>query len=164
MSGPYARNRGFIRAPTVDELEALAALDGIELSPDEAISLLPSVAALVDAASRAEELDQPQIACRYTDRDSGCVPTHADDPLNLFIRTCRVRGAPDGPLAGKTVGLKDNISLAGVPTTNASRMVSFTPTLDAVVVERILDAGGTITGKLNMDEFGAAGTGESSAF
>src|SRR5205085_3697493 len=88
----------------------------------------------------------------------------AEDPLNVFIRKCLVKGAYEGPLAGKTIGLKDNISLAGIPTTNASRVMSFTPTIDAVVVERILDAGGTITGKLNMDEFGAAGTGESSAY
>ncbi len=164
MSGPVARNRGFLRPPTADEMEALAALDGIELSPGEAAGLLPSVAALVEAASRAEELDQPQVVGQYTDRDVGYVPTQAEDPLNLFIRRCRVKGASDGPLAGKTVGLKDNISLAGIPTTNASRIVPFTPTLDAVVVERILGAGGTITGKLNMDEFGAAGTGESSAY
>src|SRR5258708_4963583 len=99
-------------------MEALAALDGIELSPGEAASLLPSVAALVEAASRAEELDQPQVVGQYTDRDVGYVPTQAEDPLNLFIRRCRVKGASDGPLAGKSVGLKDNISLAGIPTTN----------------------------------------------
>ena len=37
-------------------------------------------------------------------------------------RACRVDGAPDGPLAGRTVGVKDNISVAGVPTTNGSRL------------------------------------------
>lgn len=164
MSGPHRRLRGFLRSPTAAELESLAALDDIELSPGEAASLLPSVAALIEAASRAEELDQPRITNRYTDRDIGYVPSHAEDPFNAFIRTCRVTGAADGPLAGKTVGLKDNISLAGIPTTNAARIASFTPALDAVVAERILDAGGTITGKLNMDDFGAAGTGESSAY
>jgi hypothetical protein len=51
VSGPYRRNRGFLRPPTATELEALAALDGIELRPDEAAGLPPSVAALVDAAS-----------------------------------------------------------------------------------------------------------------
>ncbi len=164
MSGPHDRNRGFLSAPTTDELEALAALDGIRLDPGEAASLQPAVAALVEAANRAEELDQPSLATRYTDRDLGRAPTHAEDPLNLFIRRCRVKGSDDGPLAGKTVGLKDNISLAGIPTTNASRLAPYTPTIDAAVVERILDAGGTITGKLNMDDFGAAGTGESSVY
>jgi amidase len=63
-----------------------------------------------------------------------------------------------------TVGLKDNISLAGVPTTNGSRVSAHTPVHDAVVVERILAAGGTIVGKLNMDDFGSSGLGETSAF
>ncbi len=62
------------------------------------------------------------------------------------------------------MGLKDNISLAGVPTTNGSRLTSHTPAHDAVVVERILAAGGTIVGKLNMDDFGSSGLGETSAF
>ena len=54
--------------------------------------------------------------------------------------------------------------MAGVPTTNGSNLTPFTPAVDAVVVERLLDAGGVIVGKLNMDDFGAAGTGETSAF
>jgi len=48
VSGPYKRNRGSICPPTVDELDALAARDSIELSPGEAASLLPSVTALVE--------------------------------------------------------------------------------------------------------------------
>src|SRR5581483_2497108 len=60
--------------------------------------------------------------------------------------------------------VKDNISVAGVPTTNASRMPPYIPDVDAVVVERIIEAGGAIVGKLNMDDMAAAGTGETSAF
>ena len=60
--------------------------------------------------------------------------------------------------------MKDNISLAGVPTTNGSRVAPIRPSVDAVVVERILAAGGTIVGKLNMDDFGSSGLGETSAF
>jgi amidase len=97
-------------------------------------------------------------------RDAGYIPPAGENPYNAFIRRCRVEGSDAGPLAGLTVGLKDNISLAGVPTTNGSRLASHTPLHDAVVVERILAAGGTIVGKLNMDDFGASGLGETSAF
>lgn len=48
--------------------------------------------------------------------------------------------------------------------TNGSRLTAFVPVRDAVVVERILDAGAKIVGTLNMDDFGAAGLGETSAF
>ena len=75
-----------------------------------------------------------------------------------------IQGAPDGPLAGRRIGIKDNIAVAGVPVTNGSRTLSYTPLQDAVVVERILDAGGFIAGKLNLDEFSASGFGDTSVF
>ena len=84
---------------------------------------------------------------------------------NVFIRKCKVKGESHGLLSGKTIGLKDNIRLAGVPMTNGSRLApGYVPVLDATVVERILEAGGTIIGKLNMDSFGMGGTSETSDF
>jgi amidase len=142
----------------------MAALERVELAPDEAELLLPAVRALVEAASRAEEREQPRLPVRHHMRDAGYVPSAEEDPLNAFVRIIRVEGADDGPLAGLTVAVKDNISIAGIPTTNGSRLPPYTPTVDAVVVERILDAGGTLVGKLNMDEFGGGGLGVMSAF
>jgi amidase len=142
----------------------LAAQDGIELGAREAAELLPVVTALVAAAAVVDELDAPLPPPRHGPRDPGRRPEPGEDPFNAFITMCRVTGAPGGPLRGRTVGVKDNISVAGVPTTNGSRLAAYVPTTDAVVVERILDAGGVIAGKLNMDDFGAAGTGETSAF
>jgi len=72
-----------------------------------------------------------------------------------------VAGAPAGPLAGIRVGIKDNLAVAGVPISNGSRTAAYTPTADAVTVERLLDAGATIIGKLNLDDFSSSGTGES---
>ena len=63
------------------------------------------------------------------------------------------------------MALKDNIALAGVPMTAASRaMVGIVPDFDAVVTERLLDAGATIIGKLNQDDMSSAGVGDTSAF
>jgi amidase len=150
--------------PSVGEVSALAAAEGIALDVGEADELTPVVASLVLAADLAihlPEARQPQLG---NHRDPGYVPSAKENPFNSFIRKCHVRESDSGPLAGKTIGLKDNISLAGVPTTNGSRMTPWVPSTDAVVVERILRAGGTIVGKLNMDDFGASGLGETSAF
>ena len=109
----------------------------------------------------------PGLALRHPpagSRDPGRRPSRHEDPYNAFIRVCDVRGAGSGLLAGRTVGLKDNIDVAGIPTSNASATRAFTPARDAVVVERILAAGGRIVGKLNMDDFGAGASGETSAF
>ena len=70
------------------------------------------------------------------------------------------QGADDGPLSGKTIGLKDHIAVAGVPMTLGSHFLDgYTPDFDATVVTRLLDAGATIVGKMNMEDFSFGGPG-----
>jgi amidase len=145
-------------------VERLARLEAVELDAGEAEELQPVIASLTDFADLLDRLEGELSLPVPGPRDPGFIPQPEENPYNAFIRSCRVSGSHEGPLAGLTVGIKDNISLAGVPTTNGSRLTSYTPVHDAVVVERILAAGGTIVGKLNMDDFGASGLGETSAF
>lgn len=105
-----------------------------------------------------EEEDRPPV--RQGPRDPGHRPPRDEDPYNCFITRCFVKGAEQGPLRGRRVGLKDSISLAGVPLTLGSRfMDGFVPDTDATVVTRLLDAGADIVGKLNMDDFALATAG-----
>lgn len=60
-----------------------------------------------------------------------------------------------GPLHGVPFGVKDNIDVAGCPTTAACEAFSYTPAASAPVVDQILAAGGIMVGKTNMDQFAA---------
>jgi len=63
------------------------------------------------------------------------------------------------------VVVKDNICVAGVRTTAASRILeSFVPPYSATVVERLEAAGAVVVAKANLDEFGMGSTSENSAF
>ena len=69
------------------------------------------------------------------------------------------------PLLGIPFIIKDNISTKDIPTTAASKILSnYTPTFNATVVTKIINAGGIIIGKANMDEFAMGSSNENSAF
>ncbi len=84
---------------------------------------------------------------------------------NAYITEEVIEPGSEGDLSGKTVAVKDNISTEGVRTTCGSAMLEeYVPPYDATVVERLKEAGATIPGKTNMDEFGMGTTTETSAF
>lgn len=159
------RLRALFRAPSRAELEQLAQRAGLPVTEEE-LDAFEDLAR--DAATDLDLVDaepQPRFPPFETVRESRTHPGRDDDPYNLFIRFCDIAGAPKGPLHGMRVAVKDNISVAGVPTTNGSRALPhFVPTQDAVVVERLLRAGAHVIGKTNMDDFAFAGNGETSAF
>ena len=78
------------------------------------------------------------------------------DPYNAGITWLEepLRGAADGPLAGRTLLVKDLIDTAGVRTTYGSRIYAdHVPDVHASVVQRALAAGAAVVGKANLPEF-----------
>ncbi|SFP11760.1 amidase [Geodermatophilus dictyosporus] len=136
-----------VRPPDETEVAALASSWGMH--PDEAqvAAYTPLVAAFLTSYDAVEELYAGVAPQPPADR-SGTRPDDADNPLGAWYVRTEVRGAADGPLAGRTVAVKDNVAVAGVPMTNGSHTVEgFVPARDATVVTRLLDAGATVTGK-----------------
>lgn len=156
------RQRGHLRRPAPEQLAELAKLEFLHLTDEEARDYAGVVDRVLELADRLDDLDPTPRPLRHLKRDPGRPPTPEEDPYNAVVRLCDVEGAATGPLAGLRIGVKDNLAVAGVPMTNGSRFSAFTPSNDSVVVERLLDAGGRIVAMLNMDDFAAAGTGETS--
>lgn len=69
------------------------------------------------------------------------------------------------PLLGMTLGVKDNLCVAGIPATCASKMLAhYVPPYTATAVERALAAGAILMGKTNLDEFAMGSSTETSCF
>jgi allophanate hydrolase len=78
------------------------------------------------------------------------------------IRALTSRAAADGPLSGKTFAVKDNLDIAGEPTSAAfAPLAGAAPAQrTATAVKRLIDAGAVPLGKTNLDQFatGLVGT------
>jgi Asp-tRNA(Asn)/Glu-tRNA(Gln) amidotransferase A subunit family amidase len=85
-----------------------------------------------------------------------------NDELNAVITVVEPDGRPrEGPLAGRTLLVKDLIDVTGVRSTYGSRIYAeHVPTRTAPSVQRLLDAGAVLVGKANLPEFAWNVTGQ----
>ena len=75
------------------------------------------------------------------------------------IDRAREQGAVSGLLAGVPISVKDCIDVAGTPCTNGSTFFAdYVPKIDALVVQRLRQAGAVILGKTNLHEFAYGST------
>lgn len=136
-----------IKTPTLDDIDLIAQQFGLDLSVEDLESFQALMAGSLASYERLEELTEPKPAVKYP-RTGGYRPEPGDNPLNAWYQKCSIKGARGGKLKGRTVVIKDNVCVAGVPMMNgASVLEGYVPDIDATVVSRILDAGGEIVGK-----------------
>lgn len=115
-----------------------------------------SEAAICDRVIRAYR------TIREHDRPEVWITLREEDEVLAEARTIAVRVATGEtlPLAGLLVAVKDNIDIAGIPTTCACPDFATTPTHTAPAVARLIEQGALILGKTNLDQFatGLVGT------
>lgn len=122
-----------------------------------------TVAAIVDAVESGDATSEQiaaesQAAWEQSDR--------GETPLNAFL-AFGPRTAQDhrGPLGGVPIAVKDNIVTTDFDTTCGSRILEgYRSPFDATAVRRLREAGATIVGKTNLDEFGMGSSTEYSAY
>ncbi|MFC0449577.1 amidase [Rhodococcus jostii] len=118
-------------------------------------------ASLVDSALGSYDV----VDDLYADETSSApsrdhaTPDANDNPLGAWYVTTSISTAAGGPLTGRRVVIKDNVTVAGVPMMNGSRSLEgFVPTRDATVVTRLLDAGATVAGKAVCEDLCFSGS------
>jgi aspartyl-tRNA(Asn)/glutamyl-tRNA(Gln) amidotransferase subunit A len=121
-----------------------AVVDTLRLTAEDAIALV-----------ERGEVSPAELHAAYL----GAIGEH-DGELHAFLRTVEHDDGTSIPIA-----LKDVISTRGIATTAGSRMLEhYVPVFDATVTRRCRDAGLSILGKTNTDEFAMGSSTENSAF
>lgn len=82
------------------------------------------------------------------------------DEALRYAHALEQRSVDELPLYGVPFAIKDNIDLAGMPTTAGCPAFSYLAERSATVVQRLIDAGAIPIGKTNLDQFatGLVGT------
>ena len=153
-----------VKTPTLGELRAVATELGFVNMGDGDLALhLKMLEGGFQAYNLVDQMPDELPAVKYP-RTPGRRPMPDENPHSAWYVKSYIPGAPSGPLAGKTVGIKDNICVAGVPMMNgASTLEGYVPDVDATVVTRILDAGGSIAGKTVCEAFCFSGGSHTSS-
>jgi allophanate hydrolase len=130
-------------------------MDTLPLPPEPA-SLPPAPVSahrqVLAAYDRIAETGRPEIWITLRPCEDVLVEAKAVDE--------RVRAGERLPLAGVTVAVKDNVDVAGLPTTAGCPAYAYTPEASASAVRRLTEAGAVVLGKANLDQFatGLVGT------
>ena len=146
-----------VKRPTLLQMRDMASRFGMNLTDEELREYSEIMEPYIQSYDRLDATPDNLPPVRYP-RSPGRCPDLSENPLNAWYVKTEVRGAPDGPLRGKRIALKDTVCLAGVPMMNGSSvMEGYTPEIDATIVTRMLDAGAIIAGKAHCENFCLSG-------
>ena len=139
------------------------------LRAQRAVDLDAATIADLNAAFDAGTLTSVQLVSRYLSRiaayDRQGPAIHAVITLNAkALETARVLDAERkskgkrSPLHGVPIVLKDNYDTYDLPTTGGSVLLEgYIPARDAMLVQKLRDAGAIVLAKVNMSEFASSG-------
>ena len=136
----------------------LADRTGAKLSAMLAAGETSATAILASSQSRIDAVDgevralltpTPQLAAERAEE------------LDVYLST----GAPQSPVAGIPVAVKDVLTTNGIRTTCGSKILEgYVPPYDATAWTRLSGAGAVLVGKTNCDEFAMGSSNENSAY
>jgi amidase len=147
-----------VRPPDDHDLRRINEHYGLGLSDAERSEYTPFVTGLLGSWDALEDL-YTRTAPQQRDDRKWHRPDDGDNRLGAWYVRTEITEGGRGPLAGRTVAIKDNTMVAGVPMMNGSETVEgFIPVRDATIVSRLLAAGATITGKAVCEDLCFSGS------
>ncbi|OWF53896.1 Amidase [Mizuhopecten yessoensis] len=153
MSAAF-RKTPAVLLPSKSELTQISDDLRLKCSEEEIDGFREYFKGTMDVYQRISEIPEPQLPVKYPR-----TPGHKETKDNSWYWRCDIKGADIGKLAGKTIGVKDNVAVAGVPMMNGNKQLEgYTPEFDATIVTRMLDAGGRIVGKTTCEDLCLSGT------
>ena len=124
-----------------------------------------TVAEILDAyrsgtATPADIVARSFARLRIHDDPALFISLREENDVNAEAQALARSGDKSLPLYGIPVAVKDNIDVAGLPTTAACPAFAYRAETDATAVARLRAAGALLLGKLNLDQFatGLVGT------
>ncbi len=136
-----------LKNPTVESLREIASAMGFSMEETELSQHAELIGIGLESFRSLDGVPDEFPPVKY-ERAGVRKPSAEENPFGAWQCLAEIRGADSGPLAGRTVAIKDNVMVAGLPIQNGTPFLEgYLPPLDATVVTRILDAGATITGK-----------------
>lgn len=151
--------------PDLHEWIRLSESFGFNLTPEKLQDMAPIAEGIFSNYTRIDELPDEVFPVNFPRQDLGYRPLGDENAHNGWAWKCTIKGAETGKLAGKRIGIKDNIAVAGMPMTNGTVLLAgYIPKEDATLVTRILEAGGEIVGKTTVPSFCFDGAGMTNDF
>jgi amidase len=154
---------------TTQELDAAASASNFAITNqterDDYLLLLQSADAVIEAVDNTEDYIPVELQPTETAGPRAYTkPDASSNVLNAWSHRCLIKAKSPSSnlLQGRTIALKDNICVAGLPTTigtfaqflSKDGQYPISP-VDATVVKRVLDAGATITGTATCENYSA---------
>ncbi|EON96741.1 putative amidase signature enzyme protein [Phaeoacremonium minimum UCRPA7] len=167
MSSTLAPDTVSDRNP-ISEKDVVSTLDslGLKAKPQNLGDFTSLLTGIWEVWDKIEQMDDyvPEVDEVRFPRKDVHRPEGEANKSNAWAWKCHIEDTTDqsqnGLLAGKTINLKDNIAVKGVPCLIGTDLFSdYIPNTDATVVKRVLEAGGIIHGKAvceNMSCWGAS--------
>src|SRR5271170_6771047 len=152
-----------VSTPTVHQIREIASRYRLDLTEEDVADFRHIMQGTLASYRRLDELPEPKLPVRVP-RTPGHRPNADENPYNGWYWKTDISSGTPGLLSGKRIAIKDNICVAGVPMMNGSQLLEgFVPDIDATVVTRILEAGGTIAGKAACEDLCFSGASHTCA-